>query len=311
MQYTQWVSANIAGGPHSGTIVGAEGRQLTRKGLPLAHSTVMSSVDHPRLDFRLPGTHGEDPWSYLPVAQIGRLDFDTCPICLSSENLTNEHVPPEKLGGGVLTRTCQPCNNIFGVLEDGLLARVEGRATMHLRSAVLPDGERRVKNVIVRQAENGTLMLSTWNGWWPPHVGDVLERLGDFSYRFEIPCDCVAYAAIIKSAYLAACVALGRIPAPETEPVASALRAQLLRWRDSTDPHLKMAPYFNRLHVRYNAPIREDSAVTLCEATHVETGVKHEVLRLGSQLVIDWPIDAAQITVTPEGLVRVVVDANG
>src|SRR5690348_5394269 len=44
--------------------------------------------------------------------------FDFCPICLSPEPRSREHVPPESLGGRVLTRLCEKCNN-------GLGARVE------------------------------------------------------------------------------------------------------------------------------------------------------------------------------------------
>ncbi|SNT07669.1 hypothetical protein SAMN06309944_1984 [Micrococcales bacterium KH10] len=310
VQFTEWSDAHIAGQPARGTVVSAEGRAIKRDGLPLAYSTVIESSDHPQLDFRFPGAHEDDPWTYTPWLRIDRQDFDRCPICLSAGELTKEHVPPARLGGSVLTLTCKRCNNVYGGFEDGLLARVEHRATMHIQSAALPGGEARVKNVIVRQAENSAYMMSTWNGWWPPHIGEVIEGLGQFRYRFEHPCDCVVYVAIVKSAYLAACVALGRIPEPETEPVATAVREQLLRWRDSDDPHLKTATHFNDLHVRYNAPIREDSTVTLCEATHLATGMKREVLRMGSQLVIDWPIDAAQIAMTPDGSVRVVVNVD-
>ena len=43
-----------------------------------------------------------------------------CPICLKSfdisdyDNITREHVPPEKLGGRPLLLTCKDCNNICG-----------------------------------------------------------------------------------------------------------------------------------------------------------------------------------------------------
>jgi hypothetical protein len=87
---------------------------------------------------------------------------------------------------------------------------------------------------------------------------------------------------------------------PGQWPVAGRLREQLLKWRDARDEHLALAPQFNRLHVRYNAPRVEKPAVTLCKATHRETGEHRQVIRLGWQMVVDWPIDAARVITTQD-----------
>jgi hypothetical protein len=73
------------------------------------------------------------------------------------------------------------------------------------------------------------------------------------------------------------------------------VRAQLVAWRTPTDQHLLIDPMLKRLSVRYNAPQRTTTKVALCEATHRSTGELRHVIRLGWQLAIDWPVDAARL----------------
>jgi HNH endonuclease len=47
-----------------------------------------------------------------------RVFFERCPICLSSGSMTAEHVPPEVIGGRVMTSTCDRCNNELGASID-------------------------------------------------------------------------------------------------------------------------------------------------------------------------------------------------
>jgi hypothetical protein len=244
----------------------------------------------------LTGTEDSDDWHYDPQFECPRVDFPTCPICGADGSLTDEHVPPDLLGGAVLTRTCPECNNRFGTYEDALLKHAEQRYTMALRSPGLR-GERRISDVILRRDSDGRLLLSTWNGFWPSWTDPMFTEEG-WEFQLERPCPCRAYASVLKSAYLAACtLAPEAVAVPGDWPVAELVRRQLVAWRDAHDEHLVLSPWFNRLHVRYHAPRLERPAVLLCQATHRETGERRQVLRLGWQLVIDWPIDAARLTI--------------
>lgn len=54
----------------------------------------------------------------LDVIVVERFDFATCPICGGAAPDHEEHVPPQSLGGKVMTLTCQRCNNDFGTAEE-------------------------------------------------------------------------------------------------------------------------------------------------------------------------------------------------
>ena len=283
----------------SGLVVEAVGRRRQGKGLPLVSILATQSEDLGAVSWHLTETSSSDRWTYDPVAIATRADFTVCPICLSDGELTDEHVPPGPLGGSVLTRTCRACNSTFGSYEDALLRRAEQRYTMAVRGPSVR-GERKVGDVILRRDDAGRLMMTTWNGCWPDWFDEVLASDGH-EFQLERPCECRAYAAVLKNAYLAACAMAPEVVTyPSSWPIADLVRQQLLAWRDAGDKHLTLAPRFNRLHVRYDAPRVEKPAVTLCQATHRETGERRQVIRLGWQLVVDWPIDAARVITTQD-----------
>lgn len=114
--------------------------------------------------------------------------------------------------------------------------------------------------------------------------------------RFEAPCHCGAHAAALKSAYLAACaLAPVIVTEPERWPLADEVRCCLWGWRDAVG-HLAQPSLFKSLHVRYTAPPADTLAGVPCEATHRDSGERRQVLRLGWQLVTDWPVDAASVS---------------
>ncbi|GAA4416208.1 hypothetical protein GCM10023169_03290 [Georgenia halophila] len=251
-----------------------------------------------RVRWRLAEPATPDAWDYKPLVQVTRSDFPICPICRWEGDLTDEHVPPARLGGAVLTRTCAACNNAFGSYEDTLLKRSEQRYTMAVRGPGISN-ERRISDVIVRRDDAGREMLTTWNGFWPDWFTPVFTDTG-YEYRLEQPCACWAYAAALKNAYLAACaLAPDVVLKPGQWPVADSLRQQLLNWRDS-DEHLTLAAHFNRIQVRYEEPRLDKPAVTLCQATHRQTGERRQVIWMGWHLVVEWPIDRARISLTDE-----------
>lgn len=71
----------------------------------------------------------------LRATEIRRFDFEVCPICGLRPATTKEHLPPEVLGGRIMTTTCSTCNNRFGVAEAELAKFIELTTTATLRSA--------------------------------------------------------------------------------------------------------------------------------------------------------------------------------
>lgn len=251
---------------------------------------------------RLTPTPEVDQWEYHSIMEAARADFDRCPICDAPGPLTDEHVPPAPLGGSVLVQTCSRCNNTYGSFEDALLKRAESRFTMGVRGPGFR-GERSIPDVILRRSADGDLVLTTWNGFWPDWA-DPLFREQGHEFQLERRCDCLAYAAMVKNGFLAACALNpGIVTDPQAWPVAQLLRRQLVAWRDTPNgAHLEVAEGLLRLHVRYDAPQQDVPRVELCEARHRETRQQIHVLRLGYQLVIAWPIDAAQVVRLPADL---------
>ena len=73
----------------------------------------------------MPEMAGEDVDIEL-VQEIGPRSFDRCPIC-GDPATEDEHVPPQSIGGEVMTRTCGPCNHRFGsYVEPDLLDWLDG-----------------------------------------------------------------------------------------------------------------------------------------------------------------------------------------
>lgn len=290
-----WIPMSLGEGG-SAIVVGADGRSLRKNGRPLVNLLEVREEDAEITRWRRAHDESSDGWAYEPIVIAERTDFPNCPICGSGENLTAEHVPPERLGGRVLTVTCRECNNAFGSkYEDDLLKTAEDRFTLAVRGAGLR-GERRIADVVLRSDGAGRLLLSTWNGAWPAWFDPAFAGVGH-EFQLEAPCRCRAYVAMVKNAYLAACVLAPDAVTSSRWPVAERLRQQVLMWRNSSEQHLVMSARFNRLHVRYDAPVLDEPSVSLCLATNRTTGDRREVLRMGWQLVIDWPIDAARVEI--------------
>ncbi len=55
----------------------------------------------------------DDVIQVMVGAQVPARFFESCPIC-GDPATDDEHVPPESVGGKVMTRTCRPCNNRLG-----------------------------------------------------------------------------------------------------------------------------------------------------------------------------------------------------
>ena len=161
---------------------------------------------------------------------LARFDFDACPICLSADNMTDEDVPPISIGGSVLTRTCARCNNGLGSRVDShLVAWWHGECLdvmVHVNG--LP-GSRNIGAAAVRRSGEVVALLPRRG--LPTDVRHALKKsptsLSLEGWR-EPDMRCVELA-VLKSAYLAACVHRREIVA---SPSADLIRRNLVEARD-------------------------------------------------------------------------------
>ncbi len=162
---------------------------------------------------------------------IDRFNFDQCPICGSKDGLTAEHVPPDSLGGHKQTRTCGPCNHRLATLAEADLAAWYQQKLLQVTVAHADvRGERRVSSITVWESTEGEFLLGVQRP--DPAIHQMLVAGGEIALDFE-EADPLRYqVAMLKHAYLAACLHLREIP---QSPVADAIRLELIALRDAPD----------------------------------------------------------------------------
>lgn len=164
--------------------------------------------------------------------------FDGCPIC--GESATDaEHVPPACVGGKPRTYTCAACNQILGSLVEADLGAWHDHCLVSVRfqhDAVR--GSRRVAPVRLRTTPDGGFVLVVTGG--DGAIRDMLDAGGEMQMEFAEPDPHRYQVALLKHAYLAACLHLGTVPGGVA---ADGVRAELISIRDSADRHdLPAAP---------------------------------------------------------------------
>lgn len=154
------------------------------------------------------------------LCDIGYAEFgDICPLCTGSLASTPasrrgsaEHVPPLALGGIVRTRTCVECNSNGALAEAELVRWWKQAYPARFRTRGLP-GFRKGGDVLLRTAESGKFALIVSGA--PTHgVHDVLTTAGltdPVTAALSLPTGTWT-VALLKSAYLAACIHLGELP---------------------------------------------------------------------------------------------------
>ncbi|TNH26839.1 HNH endonuclease [Micromonospora orduensis] len=153
--------------------------------------------------------------------------FDECPIC-GDPATEDEHLPPKRLGGRVMTRTCAPCNNRLGsYVEADLVDWFEDAITIpYFRSGGVR-GRRRSGRILIRSTPEGEFVLVI-DGSSHPDIAAMLAS-GDVDLEASRP-DRNRYSiALLKQAYLGACLKFGVL---EDEGVAQ-VRRDLLAARDA------------------------------------------------------------------------------
>ena len=140
---------------------------------------------------------------------IERCDFPVCPICLGPDPDVAEHVPPESLGGRIMTMTCRRCNHNFGTAEEQLRSFIDQETTVHAQASDGSVNGRRAAKVALRSSEGrptGAFVRSA-----APEFDEVLDSCS--SELTVKPLDMrLVVAAGLKHAYLAACLHQQAVP---------------------------------------------------------------------------------------------------
>jgi len=148
----------------------------------------------------------------LPRIASDREVFDRCPICLSTDPSTEEHVGPQRLGGRALTRTCAPCNNELGSKLDAALVAwcTDTFRRVRFRSPVF-QGHRYVRAIDVRRTSDGELVMVVDDAN-PLDLRNALRHGEDLTIDVAVPNLSRIRMAALKNAYLGVCVLEGAIP---------------------------------------------------------------------------------------------------
>jgi hypothetical protein len=180
--------------------------------LEAAHAPLEGSTDH----------------RFHSVREIESHSFDRCPICLSPDPISAEHLPPAALGGRSMTRTCSRCNNDLGRIEAEL---IDWRDNAYRHTTATSDaivGARKLPRLLHRQTPDGKFVLIV-DGPIHPDAEPMLKGL-DFALQFVPPNPRLYKLAALKHAFLAACLELRAIP---QTPCADLIRGELLAARDA------------------------------------------------------------------------------
>jgi hypothetical protein len=212
-----------------------------------------------------------------------------CPICIDGEPTAREHVPQKNLGGQVMTMTCQRCNN-------GLGSRVEAELQNwfdHALTQVAFDydgeipGKRRAPTIYYRKAKDGDAFALFVDGDLTPEVQQMFAS-GNLNINYRVPDPRRYKMALLKHAYLAACLHLQSVP--DTDE-AGAIRAALLAVRDT--PRNQRPPEFgaaDRIKVFRSHAGTQGPPLALVAREAPGNNTEPEVLiSLAGVLFVSWP----------------------
>lgn len=213
------------------------------------------------------------------------LDFPYCPICFSGDDLTDEHVPMEALGGTVVTKTCKSCNNTLGSVAEEELRRV-----FHAEVTVRAEAP---GSTTVRGPRTASAYLRRAPGRDPvffierahQEFAEVLSAPGPVIMSYRLRDRFLAEAALLKYSYLAACLWLEVCPRSRS---ADAVRAVLIAVRDE-EPAKAMALMD---HVERVWPfVRIENGDTIAPMALLEPTASHPnwMFVLGGALAVRWP----------------------
>jgi HNH endonuclease len=269
-----------------GEIVSVTGRRAKggRPGLPAIDKITLRHGDGTVLEFETPSVGTEAPLDLVTL--IFAQSFPVCPICLTAKPTAQEHVPQGPLGGRVMTTTCAPCNNRFGSRVEAELQDWFDHALVNVafEHEDIP-GRRRVGRLLYRRGPSGFGIFP--EGKLPPGIERML-RLGTVNLHFRVPDPQRYRLAVLKHAYLAACLYLGYVPAM---PEADEIRAELVAVRDA--PRRSRPPtseYAQRLRIyrSYQPPQGPPLAIVATQPDKPDEDPEY-LISLAGTLFVSWP----------------------
>lgn len=276
--------------PQTAVVRSVEGRGTpgSARGLPPAARMVM---DGPFgiMEVGLPKPRGlKVPGTFKAVVDGGQ--FTACPICLSLEADSAEHIPPLSLGGKVMTTTCKRCNNGFGSRVEKSLADLYFRSVdVRVSSHLLP-GNRKMPQFLLRETEDGVPVFLQGRGKADAELGAIFHEVmqSGAEFKFSLPDPRAVRIAALKSAYLGACLAIREVP---MEGAAAEIRAELLAARDAPRrAQLPLGPRGAELMFALTGMDPIDQPVTIVDWVAPKGGTITHML-LGGAISVGWPLE--------------------
>lgn len=241
------------------------------------------------LEARMPRPTGDaTTFRALPVV-LEFIDLGICPICLTPRPTSREHVPPHSIGGNTLVLTCERCNNEFGSkFEPHLQGWYEGSIGKVKLSGVDVTGKRFAGEYLVRENPAGGFVLFQ-QGKRDPEVDRILQAGASFEMTYPEADTARMHVAAVKSAYLAACVALRAVP---NSLRGEALRAELLAMRDLPRSHrLELSPLMESIRVARSAAEPSPGEVVLMAGLTADERSVRFVISFNMVFAVDWPLE--------------------
>jgi hypothetical protein len=305
--YAQGEPGNFRGLPGEISEVTGRKAQGGRRGLvALDRFSLRLEQDGRELEFGPPDDGPEQRAEFVTeifAHSFGRNDRQQgtwtpmCPICLSDGPMTDEHIPQGPLGGSEMTMTCRPCNNGLGSVVETELEHWYDNALVGARFAHedVP-GARRVPRLLALKGPDGFALIPE-GGDLPPDVDSML-RSGSFTMTFRPP-DSLRYRlALLKHAYLAACLYLGYVPGiPEAEEIRHDLIAARNTPKRDQPPSSRLA---ERLKFYRSGRGRQGPPLAIVAARR--PGEDPEpLISLAGTLFVSWPFS----TLPPRNIFRI------
>ena len=209
--------------------------------------------------------------------------FDSCPIC-GSPATDDEHVPPASMGGQIMTRTCGPCNHRLGShVEADLADWYDNALTLPRFGSSGVQGDRKSGRILWRTTPAGEFVL-LMNGRYDPAITDMLKS-GQVDLAGLLPDGNRYHLALLKHAYLAACMKFGVLQGDAADQV----RRDLIAARDAASrkavPESTIALGLTVL--RQHQPFRPVTAPVVRAIAHEPTGPRRGVL-LAGRVFVSW-----------------------
>jgi hypothetical protein len=233
------------------------------------------------------------------VGAIGERYFNVCPIC-GDRATHKEDVPPRSIGGRVMTRTCQPCNNGLGSkVEADLVDWYDTAVTLPAFSGDAVQGARRPGRIFFRVTSDGKPVL-LMDESTDPGVRELLLS-DNVDLTANEPDHNRVRLALLKHAFLAACLVFGPLEGPD----ADAVRADLIAARDA--PSRQQVPRSAialGLTVLRGEPRVKWPPLVYCIAD-MEDGAEIHGVTLAGRTFVSWSSEPVADAEVPQKPVRV------